>query len=183
MAYTNHYTTGPVTITKAVIGPGADPWGVHTFTLHLECTLANADPTTVYSADHVIDKADPVWEVTDLPTGATCQVTETATGGASFTFTDPVDGKVAVGDSTPVTIDVVNVFQLGSIEVTKHLAGDVDENQAIATGTYTVSLGCTVGSTATHTSCRSGRGGARAARRRRLGRLHRPADGRRLHGR
>ena len=144
VAYTNHYTTGPVTITKAVIGPGADPWGVHTFTLHLECTLANADPTTVYSADHVIDKADPVWEVTDLPTGATCQVTETATGGASFTFTDPVDGKVAVGDSTPVTIDVVNVFQLGSIEVTKHLAGDVDENPAIATGTYTVSLGCTV---------------------------------------
>ena len=146
VAYTNHYSVGSMDITKAVIGPGADPWNGNTFRILVTCTLDTADPQTVFEDDRFLSKADPVWTIDDLPTGALCEVTEDPDndGGATFTVVVPDDGLVTIGDGTTEHVTIANVFGLGAITVTKQVAGDVSEIPEALTGRYQVSLACTL---------------------------------------
>lgn len=139
-AYTNTFTTGSVQVTKNVTGPGADAWGNETFTLHLVCTL---DGDTVYDADHEVSKADPVWTVDNVPTGAECVVTEPEDGGANSSSLDPADGTVTVGDGTTVEVEVTNTFTLGALTVSKKLIGPAASDPGALTGRYTMQLACT----------------------------------------
>ncbi len=144
---------GSLEITKFVEGPG-NAWGTNQFRILVTCTLADASPSTVYDDDRFLDVTSQVWTIDNLPTGATCNVSEDPEndGGANFTlFTvgpRAVDGEpgvdVTIGDDTDPTpaVSVINLFGLGSIQVTKTVDGDTDELPAALDGAYTVNLSC-----------------------------------------
>ncbi|MDF1602871.1 DUF5979 domain-containing protein [Nocardioides sp. YIM 152315] len=140
VAFTNHYTVGAVEIAKDVAGDGADDWGAGPFEVAMVCTLDSATPTTVFDDTQTLTPPDLTWEVTNLPTGAECTVTETATGGANDVEITP--STFTVGDDTadPALVTVTNTFTLGSIELRKvHLGGGADARD----GSITFSLSCT----------------------------------------
>ena len=141
VGFTNTYTVGSVNVTKNVAPAGA-PWGDRNFTLRLVCTLANASPTPVYDATQVVDRTNNTWRVDNLPTGASCTVTEPQTGGANSTTITPNNGTFTVGNASVVQVTATNTFTLGAIRVTKRVTGDTTELPAALTGTYTVSLSC-----------------------------------------
>ncbi|WP_300675977.1 DUF5979 domain-containing protein [Nocardioides sp.] len=140
-AFTNTFTTGSLEVTKVIDGNGATAWGNETFTLHARCTL---DGDVVYDGDSpAITKAHPVWTIDDLATGAACVVTEPKAGGANTTTYDPVGGTATIGDGTTETVEVTNTFTLGSVTVTKELAGPAATDPGAVNGHYTMELACT----------------------------------------
>ncbi|GAA1507979.1 hypothetical protein BJ978_001281 [Agromyces terreus] len=122
---TNAYTVGSLTIAKDVTGTGEDAWAPDEFTVHLVCTLAGADPDTVYDADLVVP-ADGSVTVDGLPTGADCVVTEPDDLGATG---DPViePASVAVGvegaAGDPITVTVTNDYRTGGFVIEKTVVG------------------------------------------------------------
>ncbi|GAA1959266.1 DUF5979 domain-containing protein [Agromyces allii] len=122
---TNVYTVGSLTIAKNVTGTGEEAWAPDEFTVHLVCTLAAADPDTVYDADVVVP-ADGSTTVGTLPTGADCVVTEPDDAGATG---DPVIAPASVtigteGDAgDPVTVTVTNDYRTGGFVVEKTITG------------------------------------------------------------
>ncbi|MFC9560883.1 DUF5979 domain-containing protein [Agromyces sp. NPDC056965] len=129
VAVTNHYTVGSVEVVKSVTGTGADAWGgtFGDFEVRLVCTLFAADPDVVYDGTHTLTKDAPgdVWTVDNLPTGASCRVTEIDDGGATESNVSP-PGRFVVGDASaeePVRIDIENEFRTGALDVLKHVAG------------------------------------------------------------
>ncbi|MFC8732877.1 DUF5979 domain-containing protein [Luteimicrobium sp. NPDC057192] len=143
---TNTYTVGSVGVTKAVDGDGAADWGQGPFTVHLTCTLDGTDPDPVYDADHTLTPGE-TWTVGDLPTGASCTVTEPRTGGANGTSID--NPTVTVGDDAenPAVVTVTNTFTEGAVSVRKIIAGlgqpgDTQYDEAAARA-YTFSIQCT----------------------------------------
>lgn len=143
VGFENVYTVGAVEVTKLIEGSGGGAWGDATFTVEMSCTLDGVTPNPVYEGSATLSRDDPTWTVTDLPTGATCVVTETEDGGANSS-SGPV--TVVVGDdpTTPVEADVTNTFTVGSLQVQKALDGspaaDLDPATAFE---YEVSLACT----------------------------------------
>ncbi|PJI86638.1 DUF5979 domain-containing protein [Luteimicrobium subarcticum] len=110
VAVTNHFTVGAVQVTKQITGGGATARGAGPFEVRLVCTLTTADPTTVYDATHDLKPGDLVWTVDDLPTGATCAVSEPDDGGADATTISPA--SITVGDGTTAKVTVTNQFEL-----------------------------------------------------------------------
>ncbi len=140
-AFTNVYDVSSLTVTKALTGAGAAAWGDANFTLRLVCTMTNTNPATVYDATHVVSAANPTWTVSKLPAGANCTVTEPQTGGANSTVVVPASLQLAAGENNAVT--VTNTFNVGSVAVTKALAGDPAASLAPATtASYEVNLVC-----------------------------------------
>ncbi|WP_139175869.1 DUF5979 domain-containing protein [Nocardioides lianchengensis] len=145
---TNQYTVGSLEITKAVLGLGAD-WAGNEFRVLVSCTRPGAAPNPVYENDTLIDPLDPTWEIDYLPTGAECTVTEDPDedGGATLTLVlpeEPVTIGAAGGAGDPVQVDVINGFGAGDLRITKQVEGDTDELPAALSGTYTVSVACTL---------------------------------------
>ncbi len=153
VSFTNTYDTGAITVTKQVVGDGADDWGNAQFRVQLACTLDNdADAATpaavVYDLTRTMTKSDPTWAITNLPTGANCTVTETADGGAT-SHTGPQD--VVVGDqpASPTAVRLTNFFGTGSVLVTKTMTVDGASPASgswadqLATGHFGVRLDCT----------------------------------------
>ena len=124
---TNTLPTGPVTVTKVVDGAGASLWGTGTFEVRLVCTAADVAGGTVHDGLHELSTVSPTLTVGHLPAGATCEVTETRTGGAdasavtvgSATVTDATDAA-----ATPAAFTVTNTFDVAAGEVTKVVDGD-----------------------------------------------------------
>jgi hypothetical protein len=141
----NTYTVGAVQITKELTGAGAAAWADGTFEAQLVCTSADADPATVYSAIHPLTRTEPTWDVTGLPTGATCTVTETRTGGANASTVS--GGTFTVGDdpAKPASVTLTNRFAEGSVQVTKRVLANGQPTTAgpWADGEFPVTLACT----------------------------------------
>lgn len=139
--FTNHYTTGSTTITKATAGTGAALWGGGKFTVELTCTLANAANTTVYSATHDLSAGES-WPVDNLVSGASCSVNEPKTGGANTATITP--SSFTVGTTTK-NVSVTNTFTVGAVTVAKALTlnGASTTASPWVDGTYTVKLACT----------------------------------------
>lgn len=139
---TNTLPLGSVAVTKVVDGDGAAAWGDGEFEVRLLCTYEGADPTTVYDATHTLSAADPSWTVDTLPVGADCDVTETATGGATTSTVAPADG-VVVGDDpeSPAEVTVTNTFDVGAIDVEKVISGPGADDRGGER--FTVELTCT----------------------------------------
>lgn len=78
--------------------------------------------------------------------GTECVVVEVDTGGASATSLDPEHGTVTVpapaqqGELTDVRVTATNTFDLTSLDVVKHVRGDLSAEGAA--GPFTVSLRC-----------------------------------------
>jgi|GEM_PF-1687160 hypothetical protein len=139
--FTNSYTTGSATIAKATAGAGKDLWGTGVFTVQLACTLANASNSTVYNKTQDL-RAGESWTVPDLPTGASCTVTEPKTGGGTSKTISP--STFAVGTGTQA-VAVTNTFTLGAVKVTKALTVNQTSTTSApwAEGSYRVKLSCT----------------------------------------
>lgn len=146
VAVTNAFTVGSVELTKLVTGTGADAWGgtFGDFDVELVCTLDAADPDVVYDATHTLTKDAPgdVWLVENLPTGASCTVTETDDGAATESTVTPTE--FVVGDDGvdgPVTVSIENEFRTGGLNVLKAVTGP--GVPAFSNGPFEFSVVCT----------------------------------------
>jgi large repetitive protein len=144
--FTNNYSVGGLLITKKVTGAGASSWGNGNFTVKAECTLSdatanNGDPY-VFSATHQLAKDDS-WTISNLPTDASCAVSETNVGGANVTSIDVPNPTITEASTQPVT--VTNTFRTGSLKVTKSITANgtsVDAQAPWSSGSYPVTLKC-----------------------------------------
>ncbi|GAB3574653.1 hypothetical protein GCM10027406_04990 [Leifsonia lichenia] len=116
----NTFAVGSIRVTKLVDGGGATERGGGPFTVHLVCTALTdglAAPVVIPGgADRTLSAAnDLTAEYAELPTGASCELTETADGGADATSITPNSGDasvgtVTVGDGDTVDVTVTNTF-------------------------------------------------------------------------
>ncbi|WP_123306649.1 DUF5979 domain-containing protein [Cellulomonas sp. PhB143] len=141
---TNTYDVGAIALQKVVDGAGAGAYGGGPFTMHVVCTYDDdgdgpGDPRTVYESDVVLGGAGPLdAQISNLPTGAECTVTETDDAGATGAVVVPSTVTVGSGDVADVVI--TNTFDTGSIEVNKDLAG---LGALYGPGPFEVELACT----------------------------------------
>lgn len=142
---TNTFSAGSVTIEKVRTGDGVATYGSGPFTAQLVCTwqkdgqqftiplpgggVVTLDAANGYTAT-----------VTGLIQGAHCDVTETATGGATSVVVAPASG-VTVPAGTPATVTITNTFGTGSLAIVKKRIGDGVEK--FGAGPFTVTVDCT----------------------------------------
>lgn len=139
---TNHYAAGTLTITKTVDGDAAGDYGTGPFTVHATCVYDGDQ--TLFDGDVTIRGGETVTVPGVYPAGTVCDVTETATGGAtdstvdtpSVTIPGALDGSVQ-----NVTVDVTNTFSAGSVAIEKVRTGD--GAATYGSGPFTAQLTCT----------------------------------------
>ncbi|WP_164743466.1 DUF5979 domain-containing protein [Microbacterium sulfonylureivorans] len=124
---TNTFDAGSITVTKEIVGDGADLWGAGPFEVTLACTTPLGLAVDL-PFDPVRELAAPGYTTTYEPLliGLDCTVTETDTGGATSTIVtdaqgEPIDVIEVPADDVAVT--VTNTFDLGSLAVTKTVSG------------------------------------------------------------
>ncbi|HWL02793.1 MAG TPA: DUF5979 domain-containing protein [Microbacteriaceae bacterium] len=145
LAFENTFGAGRLRIDKAVTGAGSGAWGNADFTVDVVCTLASAVPSTVYTGSFTLSKTVPSTPViTNLATGASCAVSESAVGGANTTSVSPTSIVITNATATPQVVTATNTFQVGTVRVTKVLSGAPAASLAPATGhTYEFEITCT----------------------------------------
>ncbi|WP_402469934.1 DUF5979 domain-containing protein [Isoptericola aurantiacus] len=143
---TNTYDLGEFSVTKRVTGEAAE-YGVGPFEVSAECTFEGApiEPLPGGATRTIERDGTVVYE--DLPVGADCVVTETDSYGAtdvaiSTTVSGGEPGEVVVppADGPDAEVTVTNTFELGSLQVTKRLAG---LGSLYGPGPFSVELACT----------------------------------------
>lgn len=134
--FTNQFPVN-LKLTKILDGEAKD-WAQGPFTFEITCNpVSTPNPVIV-----TLSPTTLVADVSGLPTGALCDVSETTNGGASLptvpfdvgSFTVP-----AVGDD-PVELDVTNEFPAGRIRVAKTLSGAASSHMADAE--FAIDLTC-----------------------------------------
>jgi len=142
----NTFDTGSVSVTKTIDGDGSMLYGQGPFETTIACTY-RVDGTTVpvvypESATAELTQANG-YQATydDLPAGASCDVTESKTGGAtSHEFTTTATAvPVEAAAITPVAL--TNEFDIGYIKVDNLVTGN-DAARHLG-DTYDVVLTCT----------------------------------------
>ncbi|RLP80710.1 isopeptide-forming domain-containing fimbrial protein [Mycetocola lacteus] len=144
----NTFAAGDLLVTKEITGPGAELWGTGPFEVALACTLDGAaiaipdGATRELSAENGFET-----DFAGLPSGAACELTESATGGATTSEIVDADGAavtepVIIGSGTTVALRVINTFEVGGITVTKTIEGD--NAAAAANAQFQVALACTL---------------------------------------
>ena len=131
-AITNTFDTGSLSLSKALTGAGAEAWGTAPFTVTVECTLDDESGTrVVWDGDYDFQVVDGVLTpaavtIETLPAGASCAVTETATGGANATsvtvdtaVTEGTSATAVIAAATESDVVVTNTFGLSEIDVSK----------------------------------------------------------------
>ncbi|WP_395690462.1 DUF5979 domain-containing protein [Nocardioides sp.] len=156
---TNTYTSGGFTVTKAVDDGGAvdqdgDPITYGPFDFTATCTFHGQEVLDPADQDFSLDAGDS-HEVSDLPSGSTCTVTEVGTDGAASTSISAVQGGTTIpgtgssvdfdvveGDVTATAVTATNTYTTGSLLVTKTVNGpgaDLWGNES-----FTLHLQCTL---------------------------------------
>jgi large repetitive protein len=171
---TNWYLTGEISVTKKVTGAGGALFGSGTdqFEINLTCTRTDVNGHLITvsipgGSSRAMSDGDTA-TFTHLPSGASCSLRETDTGGASSTaILDDTNFQVS-GDATttyplhdPITVDtssltdnqaqahpsytVVNSFDMVAFAITKSVDSPaVDQSGAPVTyGPFPVSVSCT----------------------------------------
>ncbi|MEX2267547.1 MAG: DUF5979 domain-containing protein [Acidimicrobiia bacterium] len=140
IAVENVFIVGSLQVTKSVTGtPG--PNEGYPFTVDVTCTL-NGQIVASFPKSHDFTAAAPSasnpWNISNIPSGASCTAGETDDGGAdSVNITG--SPAVIVADQTK-SIGVENVFTVGSAELTKLVTGTPGPGEGYP---FTVSLTCT----------------------------------------
>lgn len=144
LSYDNRYTTGAVTITKTV-NDATGLWGNADFQARLVCIDEDAIDSTVYDGTVTLSKAQPSVTVADLPTGASCTVSEPASGGANATTITGGTFTVSDDPDSPSAVAITNTFTTGSVKVTKIVQanGAVTTAEPWISGSFPVTLSCT----------------------------------------
>ena len=158
-ALTNTYTFNPGTLAvrKDITGAGAGRQGV--VTLQVTCSSGASRTITIPAST-----TEPTTEeISGLPAGTTCTVTETADGATTevsvSTVIDPAGGAITIpaGDGVEVTVTDTYTVNPGALLVNKSIAGPVAgqqgevtlevtctlESAVVAEGSFTVTAGTT----------------------------------------
>lgn len=136
---TNTYDLGQFTVTKDVVGDGAD-FGTGPFTVEVACTFEGADVEIPGGATRTIEP-DGTVTYADLPVGAECDISESDDYGATDVAIDPDTVTVPGEGDDPVEVTVTNTYDVGTIEVDKELAGLGTDIYPV--GPFEVTLECT----------------------------------------
>lgn len=145
---TNTFSTGALHVTKQRTGAGVDLYGSGPFTVTLSCvTRADGVVAIPDGAERVLNAANGfAVDYASLPAGALCVLRETGPGGASSTTITDAEGNphrvFVVQSATTAQLVVENRFDLGSIEVTKQIAGSGASEYGDRS--FAVQLSCTV---------------------------------------
>jgi hypothetical protein len=151
MGFTNTYTVGSLRIDKVLAGLGATQYGTGNFTINMTCTraISSGSAVTVWSGAVPFTFNSPSnlsYTINNLPTGASCQVTEPSSAGATSVAISP-SGNVTVGTTgSTVVKTVTNTFDLASLVVTKNVITDaLDESadRVVLDSPFVVRVACT----------------------------------------
>ncbi|GAA1778098.1 DUF5979 domain-containing protein [Leucobacter iarius] len=145
----NRYDAGGLRVQKEIVGPGADRWGTGPFEVTLECTLAGARVEIDGGASRTLNVENGYRvEYGSLPVGAKCLLQESKTGGATSSTVVDSEGTELTGPveiragETPVSLRVINRFDIGAIRVIKQIVGPGAE--AAGNREFVASLICTI---------------------------------------
>lgn len=145
---TNTFNVGSLQINKVRAGDGADLYGAGPFTAQVKCTWDKdgvTTPVTLANGGLVELNAANAYAATldNLPVGASCNVNETKSGGATSSSLDPGDGNVTITDSTtsPVAVTITNTFDVGLIKITKKRVGP--GANVLGNGPFAANVKCT----------------------------------------
>lgn len=140
---TNEFTVGSLDLAKVVTGDLADEYGAGPFTLQVTCVLDDASGTrTVYDSPLTLGAGGPLTaQISNLPTGAECTVTETDDGNASRVTVSPAQPVVIGTAPDSVEVTVTNSFDPATILVNKVVIGDAAD---FAPDTFPVTATCSV---------------------------------------
>lgn len=158
-AVKNEYDSGSLTLSKVVGGLAGPQYGGGTFTVLVECVLADgASSQVVWRKSYELTGASAPISLSPLATGAVCTVTETGVVGATSTSVT-VDGTTTPGTSAPATVPagsattvvVTNTFDYAGLVVSKTVksdAVDAEGEPVYPGGTFDIEVVCTfLGST------------------------------------
>ncbi|MGM7698584.1 DUF5979 domain-containing protein [Microbacterium sp. A84] len=137
--FTNGFDSGLLTVNKVIDGEGAALFGAGPFDFTAVCTYRGQ---TLLDTEFMLDpNAQRTFGV--FPTGTSCIVEETATGGATSTAIDPTDGVVVISADVDATnaVTATNTFALTSIQVNKTVTGAA---AGYAADEFLVDVVCTV---------------------------------------
>ncbi|MCS3842849.1 DUF5979 domain-containing protein [Microbacterium sp. AK031] len=137
--FTNGFNSGVLSVSKVVDGEGASLYGAGPFEFTAVCTYRGQTLLeTAFTLDPNGQRTFGVY-----PTGTSCVVEETATGGATRTAIDPADGTVVISTEEGATNAVIatNTFDLTSIQVDKSVTGDA---ASFAAAEFRVDVVCSV---------------------------------------
>lgn len=140
---TNEFTVGTLHLEKQVTGSLAPAYGAGPFALGVTCVLDDESGSrTVYDDTVVLGGAGPLTaDISNLPTGAECTVTETDDGKASTVTITPAQ-PVVIGTAPDVVgVTVVNSFEPAKVLVNKVVTGDAAD---YAPDSFEVTVTCSV---------------------------------------
>lgn len=142
----NRFDAGEIVVNKQVTGPGAD-LGRTTFLVQLSCEWTlQGDTVQIDVPGTAIRRLNEANDFSTtyggLPNGAVCTLIELYDGGAGTSTIAPDDGTVTVQENTSVSIDVVNTFEAGGLELQKVLAGSGAEY--FGAGPFTLHVTCSL---------------------------------------
>jgi hypothetical protein len=143
---TNTFGVGTISVSKTILGAGSELYGNGPFETTIVCTQdIDGTTTPVDIPDGVTRELNSLngysAEYDSLPAGATCDVTESKTGGAtSSAFTTASTGIVVQDDAT-TAVDLSNEFDIGFITVDNLVIGN--DAKRHYPDTYVVVLTCT----------------------------------------
>ena len=113
------------------------------FTFTYDCTLTNGEP---WSGNGTVTATPSApGDVTGIPSGSTCEVTETGTNGGVASAPVTVTIEPSLDPDAPVvsTAEFTNDFPLGQLEVVKDVTGvDDPDFLAMVAGPYPVTVEC-----------------------------------------
>lgn len=153
-AVLNEYDTGSLALSKVVDGLARAQYGTGSFTVHVECTLADgASSQVVWSKDYTFTDGSAPFTLSPIAAGASCEISETQTAGATST-TVAFDG-VPQGNAPATTVIpanatraavVTNTFDYASLAVSKVVesaALDEDGLPVYPGGLFDFEVSCT----------------------------------------
>lgn len=143
----NEFRTGGLNVLKTVTGPGVPAFSDGPFVFGVACT---------YGAQTVIDRELVVTgdgtegpftseTIAGIPVGAVCVVTELDDANADTTpppVTVTITDQEEDGVETVVTAGFLNVFSLGTIELTKAVDGSAADETYVLDALFTVRVTC-----------------------------------------
>ncbi|KQQ93687.1 hypothetical protein ASF62_05610 [Leifsonia sp. Leaf325] len=143
----NEFRTGALNVLKAVTGPGVPEFSNGPFVFQVTCR---------YERQTVVDRALIVIgdgtegpftseTITGIPVGARCIVRETFAADADVTpppVTVTITDQEEDGVETVVTAGFLNVFSLGTIQLTKEVDGTAANEPYVQDAVFTVQLTC-----------------------------------------
>ena len=142
---TNTYLAGSLKITKETAGPGAG-LAERDFVFTIVCTFNGLDNEVLNTTRTVTidgEGSGTSTDVTGIPVGSACSITETGNGGADKS---PAAVELVI-DNDPQTVQnagFTNRFSAGTVSVTKELDGPLKDTPFLQSLRFEVLLTCAV---------------------------------------